>query len=153
SGSGNAASASRIESPSASQPVHRKRDAPLTSVPRRSSSWTRVSSLPVTASICSISSRIAISRTTTGVIEIDSAASELSLTRILAGRDMQSKVHFHASIMSVTHLEKVQAELRRYEHALMEFSARENAGGVELVIQIKDHGLGLHTYYAPIHAR
>jgi len=55
--------------------------------------------------------------------------------------------------MSVTHLEKVQAELRRYEHALMEFSARENAGGVELVIQIKDHGLGLHTYYAPIHAR
>jgi len=28
----------------------------------------------------------------------------------------------------VTHLEKVQAELKRYEHALMDFSAREHKG-------------------------
>jgi hypothetical protein len=53
----------------------------------------------------------------------------------------------------VSHLEKVEAELRRYEHALMEFSARETAAGVELVIQIKNRDLGLHTYYAPIHSR
>ena len=53
----------------------------------------------------------------------------------------------------MTPLEKVQAELRRYEHALMEFSAREHNGGVELVIELKNRGLGLHTYYAPIHAR
>jgi hypothetical protein len=53
----------------------------------------------------------------------------------------------------VTPLEKVLAETRRYEHALLEFSAREHNGGVELVITMKDRGLGLHTYYAPVHAR
>jgi hypothetical protein len=53
----------------------------------------------------------------------------------------------------VTALEKVLAETRRYQHALLEFSAREHNGGIELVITMKDRGLGLHTYYAPIHAR
>lgn len=50
-------------------------------------------------------------------------------------------------------LEKVRTELRRYEHALMEFSARENNGVIELVIELKSRDLGLHTYYAPIHER
>jgi hypothetical protein len=53
----------------------------------------------------------------------------------------------------VTPLEKVQAETRRYEHALLRFSAREQNGTVELVIEMKDPSLGLHTYYAPVHAR
>lgn len=53
----------------------------------------------------------------------------------------------------MTHLEKVLAELKRYEHALMEFSAREHNGSVELVIEIKNNDLGLHTYYAPLHPR
>jgi hypothetical protein len=53
----------------------------------------------------------------------------------------------------VTPLEKVLAETRRYEHALLEFSARERNGAVELVIALKDSRLGLHTYYAPVHAR
>jgi hypothetical protein len=53
----------------------------------------------------------------------------------------------------VTNLEKVEAELRRYEHALMDFSAREHNGAVELVIELKNRDLGLHTYYAPIHSR
>ena len=35
----------------------------------------------------------------------------------------------------------------------MDFSAREHNGGVELVIELKNRDLGLHTYYAPIHAR
>jgi hypothetical protein len=52
---------------------------------------------------------------------------------------------------SVTPLEKVAAELGRYEHALLRFSAREH-NGVELVIETKE-ALGLHTYYAPVHAR
>ena len=50
-------------------------------------------------------------------------------------------------------LEKVQAELRRYDHALMDFSAREHNGVIELVIELKNRGLGMHTYYAPVHAR
>jgi hypothetical protein len=50
-------------------------------------------------------------------------------------------------------LAKVRAELGRYEHALLNFSARENNGAIELVIELKDRNLGLHTYYAPLHAR
>ena len=53
----------------------------------------------------------------------------------------------------MTPLEKVLAETRRYEHALLNFSARERNGEIELVIELKDRSLGLHTYYAPIHAR
>jgi hypothetical protein len=53
----------------------------------------------------------------------------------------------------MTHLEKVQAELKRYEHALMSFSAREHNGEVELIIELKNRELGMHTYYAPIHPR
>jgi len=53
----------------------------------------------------------------------------------------------------VTPLEKVRAEAARYEHALLEFSAREHNGCVELVIRLKDNSLGLHTYYAPVHER
>jgi hypothetical protein len=53
----------------------------------------------------------------------------------------------------VTALEKVLAETARYEHALLNFSAREHNGGVELVIGLKIPGLGIHTYYAPLHPR
>lgn len=50
-------------------------------------------------------------------------------------------------------LAKVRAELGRYEHALVDFSAREKNGAIELVIELKDRTLGLHTYYAPLHQR
>ncbi len=53
----------------------------------------------------------------------------------------------------MTPLEKVSAELGRYDHALLNFSAREHNGGVELVIELKDPGPGMHTYYAPVHER
>ena len=53
----------------------------------------------------------------------------------------------------MTPLEKVLSEIRRYDHALLRFSAREHNDGIELVIEMKDPGLQLHTYYAPIHAR
>ena len=50
-------------------------------------------------------------------------------------------------------LDKVLGELGRYEHALVQFSAREKNGEIELVIELKDRNLGLHTYYAPLHQR
>jgi hypothetical protein len=53
----------------------------------------------------------------------------------------------------VTPLEKVLAETARYQHALLEFSAREHNGQVELIIRMRDSSLGLHAYYAPIHPR
>jgi hypothetical protein len=55
--------------------------------------------------------------------------------------------------MCVTSLERVQAELGRYEHALLDFGARERNGSVELVIALKNRDAGVHTYYAPIHPR
>jgi hypothetical protein len=53
----------------------------------------------------------------------------------------------------VTPLEKVLAEIRRYDHALLDFSAREHHGGVELVIALKGSHPGQHTYYAAVHER
>jgi len=53
----------------------------------------------------------------------------------------------------VTHLEKVLEQTARYDHALLDFSAREHNGGIELVITMKNRDLGLHTYYAPVHER
>ena len=50
-------------------------------------------------------------------------------------------------------LTKVRAELARYEHALVNFSAHEKKGAVELVIELKNRDLGQHTYYAPLHQR
>lgn len=53
----------------------------------------------------------------------------------------------------MTALEIVEAEIRKYEHALLEFSARESGGAIELVIATRDCGLAVHTYTAPIHQR
>ena len=53
----------------------------------------------------------------------------------------------------MTPLEKVLRETARYEHALLDFSARERNGEVELVIDLKEPRPGVHTYYAPLHAR
>ena len=53
----------------------------------------------------------------------------------------------------MTPLEMARAETRRYEHPLLEFSARERDGKVELVIACKVPDLGLHTYYLELHPR
>jgi hypothetical protein len=56
-----------------------------------------------------------------------------------------------------TALEKVRRELEKYEHPLLQFSAREKGEAVEIVIDFRDAGLkdqfGLHTYYFEMHAR
>ena len=53
----------------------------------------------------------------------------------------------------MTPLDKVQAEIDRYDHALLRFSAREHGGAIELVIELKQPIEGMHTYYAPLHPR
>lgn len=51
-------------------------------------------------------------------------------------------------------LEQVNAELAKYEHILLKFSARAAPqGGVELVIELKEHVEGAHVYVAPVHER
>ena len=42
----------------------------------------------------------------------------------------------------MTQLDKVLAEISRYEHALLNFSAREHRGAIELVIELKNRDLG-----------
>ena len=53
----------------------------------------------------------------------------------------------------MTPLEKVQEQMARYEHPLLDFSTREKDGKVELVIDCKIKGLGLRTYYLELHPR
>ena len=51
------------------------------------------------------------------------------------------------------HLDRVREQLTRYEHPLLDFSAREKDGRIELVIDCKVKSLGLHTYYLELHPR
>jgi hypothetical protein len=50
-------------------------------------------------------------------------------------------------------LERVFAQLRLYEHPLLEFDARAKAEGVELIIQFRDPRVPVHTYYFDLHPR
>jgi len=50
-------------------------------------------------------------------------------------------------------LERVLAQLRLYEHPLLNFSARSKAEGVEVIIKFKDESVPVHTYYFDLHPR
>lgn len=50
-------------------------------------------------------------------------------------------------------LDRVLAQLRLYEHPLLNFSARAKGEGVEMIIQFKDPSFPVHTYYFDLHPR
>ena len=50
-------------------------------------------------------------------------------------------------------LEKVRAELARYEHPLFSFGAREAGEAVEVLIEFRAREPAVHTYIYPLHAR
>ena len=50
-------------------------------------------------------------------------------------------------------LDRVLAQLRLYEHPLLDFSARAKGEGVEVIIQFKDKSVPVHTYYFDLHPR
>ena len=50
-------------------------------------------------------------------------------------------------------LDRVLAQLRLYEHPLLNFSARAKGEGVEIVIQFKDESVPVHTYVFDLHPR
>ena len=52
-----------------------------------------------------------------------------------------------------TRLDRVLAQLRLYEHPLLNFSARSKGEGVEVIIQFKDTSIPVHTYYFDLHPR
>jgi hypothetical protein len=55
---------------------------------------------------------------------------------------------------ATTRLDRVLAQLRLYEHPLLNFSARPKGEGVEIIIQFKElAAVAVHTYYFDLHPR
>jgi hypothetical protein len=50
-------------------------------------------------------------------------------------------------------LDRVNAQLRLYEHPLLDFSARVKGEGIELIIQFRNPPAPVHTYYFDLHPR
>jgi hypothetical protein len=50
-------------------------------------------------------------------------------------------------------LDRVLAQLRLYEHPLLNFSARAKGEAVEIIIKFKDENVPVHTYYFDLHPR
>ena len=50
-------------------------------------------------------------------------------------------------------LGRVLAQLRLYEHPLLEFGARAKGEAVEVIIQFKSPPVPVHTYYFELHPR
>src|SRR5271165_6424529 len=50
-------------------------------------------------------------------------------------------------------LNRVLAQLKLYEHPLLNFSARAKGDGVEVIIKFKDDSVPVHTYYFDLHPR
>ena len=44
-------------------------------------------------------------------------------------------------------------ELRKYEHPLLLFDARENGDGVQVIINFRESPVPVHTYYFDLHPR
>jgi hypothetical protein len=52
-----------------------------------------------------------------------------------------------------SHLQLVLDQLRQYEHPLLAFSARENSGVIEVLIDLKNSNVPVHTYVFQLHPR
>ena len=50
-------------------------------------------------------------------------------------------------------LEKVREHLRLYDHPLLAFSAQETSGVIEVLIDLRNSTVPVHTYRIPIHPR
>jgi hypothetical protein len=53
----------------------------------------------------------------------------------------------------LSRLERVVAQLKLYEHPLLDFSAQAKGGAVEVIIQFKNPSVPVHTYYFELHPR
>ena len=60
---------------------------------------------------------------------------------------------FAMSETSQVRLDRVLAQLRLYEHPLLNFSARSKDESVEVIIKFKDESVPVHTYYFDLHPR
>ena len=74
-------------------------------------------------------------------------------TRVRTGLIPSGDTISFVSETTATRLDRVLAQLRLYEHPLLNFSARTKGEGVELIIQFKDASIPMHTYYFELHPR
>jgi hypothetical protein len=56
-------------------------------------------------------------------------------------------------VSDATSLQKVRDHLQLYEHPLLAFSARETDGAIEILIDLKNSTVPVHTYVLKIHPR
>jgi hypothetical protein len=70
-----------------------------------------------------------------------------------ASRFPASEAEYNEPVSASDPVEKVREHLRLYEHPLLAFSVRENKGAVEILIDLKNSTVPVHTYVLPIHAR
>jgi hypothetical protein len=75
------------------------------------------------------------------------------LLRDSAGAIVLYNLTVTAPETATTRFERVLAQLRLYEHPLLNFSARAKGEGVELIIQFKDASVPVHTYCLELHPR
>jgi hypothetical protein len=66
---------------------------------------------------------------------------------------LQSCVYNPCVNSATSRLDRVLAQLRLYEHPLLNFSARPKGEGVEVIIKFKDESVPVHTYYFDLHPR
>ncbi len=68
---------------------------------------------------------------------------------------IRSVLFYNSSVpeTATTRLDRVLAQLKLYEHPLLDFSARAKGDGVEVIIQFKDKSIPVHTYYFDLHPR
>ena len=61
--------------------------------------------------------------------------------------------YFTIRRVPTSRLDRVLAQLRLYEHPLLDFSARAKGDAVEIVIQFKNPPVPVHTYVFEMHPR
>ena len=64
-----------------------------------------------------------------------------------------SPAEYNVRVPDSPNLAKVLDHLRLYDHPLLAFSARESNGTVEVLIDLKNSTVPVHTYVLPIHPR
>ncbi|MGA3195360.1 MAG: hypothetical protein ABSD39_10195 [Terriglobales bacterium] len=62
-------------------------------------------------------------------------------------------LHYNIPVPDSPQLARVLEHLRLYVHPLLTFSARETHGTIEILIDLKNSSVPVHTYVLPIHAR
>ncbi len=65
----------------------------------------------------------------------------------------RTQLEYNVPVPNSPQLAKVLDHLRLYDHPLLHFSARETNGVIEVLIDLKNAAMPVHTYVFPIHAR